>query len=171
MTENNSSLGDNPFKKNNEVPADGNPYHQDSYDHNNPYQQATTQGSYPPAPPTQPVAPYGGQPQYQNDPYQNAPYQNQQPYNNAPYGYTPAVNPEGKSKADYALIFGIVGIFFFSLIFGILALVYAKKAEELGADAKVGKILGWVDIGLSALGFLWLLLIFPLMLAGGSSGY
>jgi hypothetical protein len=167
MTENNSSLGDNPFKKEpNEYPSDANPYHQNSYDQNNPYQQAPVQGAYPPAPPTQPVAPYG-QPQYNNDPYQG-----QQVYNAAPYGYVAAVNPEAKSKADYAMVFGLIGIFFFSLIFGILALVYAKKAEELGADAKVGKILGWVDIGLSMLGFLWFLLFFPLMLAGGSSsGY
>lgn len=157
-------------KKSDEYPADANPYRQPSYDQNNPYSSNPSAGAgYPSVPPTPPAGPTQGYPQqgYGQTGYDGSAYPVQT--QGAPYGYTPVVNPEGKSKADYALIFGIVGIFFFSLVFGILALVYAKKAEELGADAKAGKILGWVDIGISILGFLWLLLMIPLMFMGGEA--
>lgn len=160
--------GDNPFKKEDTSGTGENPYHQESsYNQDNPYQRATppVNPGYPHAPVQPPAQDFQqGYPQQQA--YQNTPYQGQ-----PPYGYAPIVNPEGKSKADYSMVFGLIGLVFFSLIFGILALVYAKKAEELGADAKVGKILGWVDLGLTVLGFFWFLLLFvPAMLAG-ASGY
>jgi len=162
--------GTNPFAKDNTYPDDANPYHQPpaGYDPNNPYQRVNqpAPGAYPPAPPTARGTGYNQPQGYGQDHYQNSPYQSQ-----PAYGYVPNVHPEAKSKADYAMIFGVIGIFFFSLVFGILALVYAKKAEEMGADAKIGKILGWVDIGISVLSFLWLLLFLPFMFAGASSGY
>lgn len=177
MTESGTPKEENPFSlKKDTYPTDSNPYHQQpaGYDPNNPYQRITppAQNSYPSVPQAAPSHGYdqnAGYTESQNvgsNPYQNTPYQSQ-----PPFGYAPNVHPEAKSKADYAMIFGVIGIFFFSLVFGILALVYAKKAEEMGADAKVGKILGWVDIGLSVFGFLWLLMFLPFMFAGASSGY
>lgn len=128
-----------------------------------------------------PASPYGaGNPANQGSPYAHPqqggyPQPSGQYYgpnagNQAPYGYAPVISPEAKSKAEYSMVFGLIGLFFLSLVFGILAIVYAKKAEEMGADARVGKILGWVDIAIGAVGTLWVLFS-VLIFFGGSGGY
>lgn len=62
---------------------------------------------------------------------------------------------EGKTAANTSLVLGIVGIFFFSLIFGMIALHYANKAEKLGENATAGRVLGWVDIGIGIFSILF----------------
>jgi hypothetical protein len=53
---------------------------------------------------------------------------------------------EGQGKATASLICGIVGLFFFGPILGIIAIVMASKAEALGVKATGGKVLGWIDV-------------------------
>ena len=75
--------------------------------------------------------------------YYNQPYQQQQPY----YGL-PLPHP-GDSAASASLVCGIIGIFFFGLILGIIALVQGAKAKKLGytgGKATAGIVLGVIDL-------------------------
>lgn len=60
------------------------------------------------------------------------------------YGYVGGSSADGQSKAKTALICGIIGIFFFGIILGPIAIVQAKKAEAMGVKATGGKVLGWI---------------------------
>lgn len=50
----------------------------------------------------------------------------------------------GTKNARLALVFGIIGLFFFGLVFGPLAIWQASKADKFGVSAKGGFVLGWV---------------------------
>jgi hypothetical protein len=114
----------------------------------NPYNATPSNGSSPygnnqppagPNPPQQPYeqAPYGNSP-YANSPYDNSPYQNQ--------GGFGVETEEGKKNAKIGLITGIIGIFFFSLILGLVSLHYGKKANATGGNGKPAIILGTIDL-------------------------
>jgi hypothetical protein len=56
---------------------------------------------------------------------------------------------EGERFATGALVCGLVGLVFFGFIFGIIALVMAKKAKKLGVSngkTTAATILGWINI-------------------------
>lgn len=77
---------------------------------------------------------YPQQGAYQQDMYQ-------QPYNQ--------VNPDLENKATMAMVFGIIGLFFAGIIFGILALVNANACKKAGySNGKVtaGFVLGIIDL-------------------------
>lgn len=57
--------------------------------------------------------------------------------------HTAAIS-QGQSHATTALICGILGFFVVGFILGPVAIVQAKKAQQLGADATPGLILGWI---------------------------
>ena len=68
-----------------------------------------------------------------------------------------------------SLILGIAGLFVFPIVPSILAIVFGHKAREdlrrdpaVGGDglATAGIVLGWVGIALTAIGLLFLLLLF-----------
>ncbi|MDO5735137.1 MAG: DUF4190 domain-containing protein [Propionibacteriaceae bacterium] len=101
------------------------------------------------------------------------------PYNapNQPGGYQPNynLNPgqmRGQQLAQTSMIFGIISLFALGIILGPIAIVKAKRAEEAGGDAKVGRITGWIG---TILGALWLIgvVIYVIALIGaiGSMNY
>ncbi|MCM1299862.1 MAG: hypothetical protein NC228_09900 [[Eubacterium] siraeum] len=142
----------NDYNNNNQQP-----YQQQQQSYQQPYQQ----------PPYQQQQPYQQQPYqqpYQQQPYQQPPYQ--QPYSyQSPYP-NPYQNQDMESKATQSMVFGIIGIFFAGLIFGILAITSAntcKKAGYTNGKVTAGFILGILDVSLITLGYL---LIFIAALAG-----
>ena len=113
------------------------------------------------------------------------PYSSQQPP--SPPGYPPpgygsqpagqlAVYQKTNNMAVLSLIMGILSFFALGCIGGILAIVFGNMATEQirlsqGTEtgdgmAKAGKILGWINIGLSILGILFGIVVILLM-AGG----
>ncbi|QCU78044.1 hypothetical protein E7744_07480 [Citricoccus sp. SGAir0253] len=52
---------------------------------------------------------------------------------------------EAEKAAQMSLILGILGLFFFGLVLGPIAIIQANKAEKLGKAATAGKVLGWID--------------------------
>lgn len=83
----------------------------------------------------------------------------------APYYTTQSPQQVEADKASQlSLIFGIVGLFFAGIIFGPLAIVQAKKAEQLGRAATAGKVLGWICTIWAAL---WTLGVLMMLLGGG----
>jgi uncharacterized Tic20 family protein len=70
---------------------------------------------------------------------------------------------EGAKHAQTSVILGVVGLFFFGLVFGPLAISQANKAEALFVAATGGKVLGWIATITSAL---WAV-FWVLMFAGG----
>lgn len=113
-----------------------------NYNNQNGYQQGDQfqQDKYP-----QQNYPQGS---YQQGPYQQDMYQ--QPYNQGNL-------QELDNKATMAMIFGIIGIFFAGIIFGILALVNANTCKKAGfSNGKVtaGFVLGIIDLVAMALSVL-----------------
>lgn len=53
---------------------------------------------------------------------------------------------EGAKYAKRAWILGLIGLFFFGIIFGTLALLQAGKARALGNPATAGLVLGILAI-------------------------
>lgn len=85
--------------------------------------------------------------------------QYQQPYYQQPY-YQNGVDPALESKATQAMVFGIIGLFFAGIIFGIIAITTAnscKRAGYTGGKATAGFVLGIIDIVLLAV--VWLVYI------------
>lgn len=76
---------------------------------------------------------------------------------------------EGEKYANISLILGIVAFFFFGVILGIIAVIYAKKAEDLGVAATPGKVLGWINIILGAIFFVFFIFFFVILGAAGIS--
>lgn len=105
-----------------------------NYNNQNGYQQGEQypQGNYP-------------QGSYQQTYYQQGMYQQdkfQQPYNQGNL-------QELENKATMAMVFGIIGLFFAGVIFGILALVNANACKKAGySNGKVtaGFVLGILDL-------------------------
>lgn len=69
-------------------------------------------------------------------------------------------NPEGLKASSLSLVFGVIGLFVFGLLFGILALVQAKKSHELGVPATAGTVLGWIDVIVGGFGFIVVISMF-----------
>lgn len=65
-----------------------------------------------------------------------------------------AVDGPGSKHATNSLIFGILGLFVLGVVMGPLAIIQARKAEALGANATPGKVLGWIDLILGGLGLI-----------------
>ncbi|MEO7587729.1 MAG: hypothetical protein ABIS84_06835 [Arachnia sp.] len=73
-----------------------------------------------------------------------------------PGGYQPnySQSPDqarGAQLAQTSMILGIISLFVVGFILGPLAIIKAKRAEELGGDAKVGKVTGWIGLVLGIL--------------------
>ncbi len=100
--------------------------------------------------------------QQYNDPNQPGGYQ--------PGGYqpNPGMNPnmaQGQSLAQTSMILGILSLFVVGFVLGPIAIVKAKRAEELGGDAKVGKITGWIGAVLGVLGLILFIIYIVAILA------
>lgn len=68
------------------------------------------------------------------------------PYAPVPEGYQQQTS-EGSKFATFSMVSGIVGLFFWSFLFGPLALYLASRASNLGATPTAGKVLGWIATG------------------------
>jgi hypothetical protein len=99
-----------------------------------------------------PQQPYAGQP------YAAAP-QYPPVYGQQPYSDQPQQNSNGSTFATLSIVFAAIGFFFLGLILGPVALVLAHKAEKLGTDAKIGKILGWITTIFSVIYMAFILII------------
>lgn len=110
--------------------------------------------------PPQYSAPAGySAPQQPQSPPQYPPVYGQDPYGQNPYGGQPQQNSNGSTYATLSIVLAAIGFFFFGLVLGPVAIFLASKAENLGTDAKVGKILGWITTVISALfGMFWLII-------------
>jgi len=68
-----------------------------------------------------------------------------------PYGYAPPQQASnGSTYATLSIVAAAIGIFVLGIILGPVSIFLATKAEKLGTRATVGKIMGWVVTGLSA---------------------
>lgn len=70
---------------------------------------------------------------------------------------------EADKAAQLSIVFGIVGFFFLGILFGPLAIIQAKKAEQLGRAATAGKVLGWIITIWAALAIIVMLLMFGVL--------
>ncbi|MHA7154824.1 hypothetical protein [Arthrobacter sp. TMN-50] len=52
---------------------------------------------------------------------------------------------QGQKHAQMSLVFGIIGLFFFGIVFGPLAIIQAGKAEKYNQASTIGKVLGWIS--------------------------
>lgn len=126
-----------------------------NYNNQNGYQQGEQypQQNYP-----QQNYPQGS---YQQTYYQQGMYQDksQQPYNQGNL-------QELDNKATMAMIFGIIGIFFAGIIFGILALVNANACKKAGYSN--GKVTAGFVLGIIDLAALVIYILFAFALMGGA---
>jgi len=86
-----------------------------------------------------------------------------------PAGGAVAPRTDGMAIASLICSFGILVFSCFGIVTSILAVVFAKKAErniansggQLGGEglAKAGKIIGWIGIGLWAVGVVFLIVL------------
>lgn len=67
---------------------------------------------------------------------------------------------EADKHAQMSLIFAIVGIFVLGIVFGPLAIWQANKAENLGAAATAGKVIGWIVTIFSIIAVVVFLMLF-----------
>jgi hypothetical protein len=110
-------------------------------------------------------SPYGqqqyGQPQYAQQPYGQAPY-GQAPYGQPyppPYGYPPVVQ-RTNGLAIASMVLGILWIYWIgsvlALVFGYIAKNQIRERGEAGGGmATAGIVLGWIGVGVLALGLLF----------------
>ncbi|GAA4776602.1 DUF4190 domain-containing protein [Citricoccus nitrophenolicus] len=97
-------------------------------------------------------APQGG---YQQGGYPQGGYAQGQP---AYFTKSPQ-QVDADKASQLSLVFGIIGLFFFGILFGPLALVQASKAERLGSAATAGRVLGWIGTVFGVLGLIWFVFI------------
>lgn len=109
------------------------------------------------------------QPGYQ--PPQQSGYPSEQPG----YAYVQQNNSaafmQGTKYKEKALIFGILGFFFLGIVFGPLAIINARKAEAMNHSATIGKVLGWVDLVVSAIWIVIVVIFIVAAVSSKSSGY
>jgi hypothetical protein len=77
---------------------------------------------------------------------------------------------EGAAFRSKATTFAVIGIFFFGVIFGPLAIRNANKAEALGVRAPFGRICGWIVLIGNGLSICLLILGAVLALSGAFDG-
>jgi len=78
---------------------------------------------------------------------------------------------EAEKAAQVSLICGILGLFFFGIILGPIAIVQGNKAERLGKAATAGKVLGWIATVFGVLSIIVFIMMIAGMFAVGSAGY
>ncbi len=83
-----------------------------------------------------------------NDPNQQPGYGQPQYIQNSPE------QMRGMQLAQTSMILGIISLFVAGIILGPIAIVKAKRAEELHSAATVGKVTGWIG---AILGVLWVI--------------
>ena len=128
-------------------PQDSQPYQQAPPQYGQPYQQAPPQYGQP----GQPVPPQYGQPGQQAPPQYGQPGQQVPPQYGQPYqqNYYAGQKHPADGTATAALVCGIIGLFIFGLILGIIAIVQGSRAKKLGypgGKATAGIVLGIIDI-------------------------
>lgn len=100
--------------------------------------------------------PAGGQ-----NPFASAP---QTPTNAAYYQQAPNPYAQAEKDAQTSWIVALVGLILgFGLITGPIAIYLASKAERGGASATVGKVLGWVSVGLAVAAIALFLIFFAMI--------
>ncbi|MCU1633051.1 MAG: hypothetical protein JWM61_1703 [Micrococcaceae bacterium] len=65
----------------------------------------------------------------------------------------------GQSYAQKSLLLGVLSLFFLGVILGPLAIINARKAEQLQVPAVAGKVLGWLGTAFGALALIALIVI------------
>jgi uncharacterized Tic20 family protein len=95
----------------------------------------------------------------------------QQPVHGGFYTTQSAQQVEAEKAAQMSLICGILGLFFFGIILGPIAIIQANKAEKLGKAATAGKVLGWIDAIFGVIGLIVFFVTIAGVLAAGSSGF
>lgn len=76
---------------------------------------------------------------------------------------------EGAAFRSKATMNAVIGIFFFGVIFGPLAIRNAHKAEALGVRAPFGMVCGWIVLVLNGLNICLFILAAVLGLSGAFS--
>lgn len=84
------------------------------------------------------------QPVFDQQPLAAQPYAAQDPDDGQEDGPFFFPDLEGAAFRSRATMFAIIGIFFFGVIFGPLAIRNAGRAEALGVRAPFGRICGWI---------------------------
>jgi hypothetical protein len=80
------------------------------------------------------------------------------PPSGSPYGGPPPAQANSP-KAVWSLVCGIVGLVCFGVILGPVAIILGRQAQREGRPggmAKVGEILGYIDLALFVLGIIYL---------------
>ncbi len=57
----------------------------------------------------------------------------------------------GNKFRKNSIVFGVIGLFVFGVVFGVMAFATARKAEAYGVEATAGKVLGIVGFVLGLL--------------------
>lgn len=104
-----------------------------------------------------PQQPYSGH--YAGQPQPYAAPQYPPVYGQQPYSDQPQQDSSGSTFATLSIVFAAIGFFFFGIVLGPVALVLAHKAEKLGTDATIGKILGWITTVIAVVMCLFWLII------------
>lgn len=102
--------------------------------------------------------------------YPEQPSVQQQPLQGGFYTQSPQ-QVEAEKASQVSLICGILGLFFFGIILGPIAIIQANKAEKLGKAATAGKVLGWIDTIFGVLGLIGFIIVVGGMIAAGSASY
>jgi hypothetical protein len=53
---------------------------------------------------------------------------------------------QGRKYRRTSIIIGVVGLFLFGIVAGVVAIIFARRAEAAGVKATAGKVLGVLDI-------------------------
>jgi hypothetical protein len=77
----------------------------------------------------------------------------------------------GQQLAQTSMILGIISLFVVGIVLGPIAIVKAKRAEELHTAATAGKVTGWIGTIFGALGVVWFIFVVGTMIAVGAASY
>jgi uncharacterized Tic20 family protein len=91
-----------------------------------------------------------------------------------PQGYyttQSAQQVEAEKASQMSLICGILGLFFFGIILGPIAIIQGNKAEKLGNAATAGKVLGWIDTIFGVIGIIVFVVVIGGMIAASAATY
>jgi hypothetical protein len=109
------------------------------------------------------------QPGFDQQPQTVQPYDAAEPDDGQADGPVFFPDLEGAAFKSKATMFAIIGIFFFGVIFGPLAIRNAGKAEALGVRAPFGRICGWIVFVLNGLNICFIILAAVFVLSSGGA--
>lgn len=114
-----------------------------------------------PQPPPAPTDHYG------NTYYAPQPWQPSQPGGAMPWPHpTERQSQDAARDAQVAMVLGIVGLFFLSIVLGPLAVHFATRARRKGDRALPGLVLGWIALAVGILTLLPMLAAVIVVVSG-----